>query len=548
MSRQTFISVIFIFVVLKILTGCSEKKESEEITLKDDLLKMHRPLTTNSAQAQQYFNQGLALYFGFNHEASIQSFARITEFDPQNGMSWWGQALAAGPNINNPYMDSSATVFAYESIQKAVANSVNLSAVEQDLINALAQRYTLPMPEDRSHLDSAYAQAMKEVWQKYPQDNDVGALYAEALMDLRPWDLWNPDGTANPGTDEIVVILENILARDPEHPGACHFYIHTMEASPTPEKATKAADVLRDRIPGAGHLVHMPAHIDIRLGKYADAILANQKAIDADSVWASSGGFYAIYTAHNYHFMVYAAMFDGQKNLAIQGARDMVKQIPVDLIKEYPEFLDGFMAVPVHVMVRFGMWRDMLLEPEPESYLPVTKAFWHYGRTIAYAATGLVFEAQKELLLLKQACKEIPEEYTIGNNSAKTVLQVGIPMAEGEVAYRGGDYDKAYKFLETAVLRDDELRYDEPWGWMMPVRHSLGALLLEQGNLQKAEQVYREDLKIHPGNGWALQGLSTCLQIQDKTEEAAVIQDQFAKAWQRSDTQIKTSCFCATQG
>ena len=527
--------------------GCAEHEQSQRIALMDNLLHIHRPITTDSENAQRYFDQGLALYYGFNHEGAIESFAQAGLLDTLSAMAWWGQALAAGPNINNPSMDSSASQFAYEAVQHALILLPKASAIEQDLIHALAKRYILPMPDDRSQLDSAYAKSMSKVWQKYPDDADVGALYAEALMDLRPWDLWRSDGTPNPGTEKIVSVLEDIQRKYPDHPGACHFYIHTMEASATPEKAARAADILRDKIPGAGHLVHMPAHIDIRRGKYDAAIVANQKAIKADSIWVAKGGFYTFYRAHNYHFLAYAAMFDGQKKLAIQAARDMVKQIPLEMVRAYPDFIDGFMAISVHVMVRFGMWQELLKEPEPPADLLVTKAFWYYGRTVAYAASGKVAEAEKELILLKNAYEHIPESRLIGNNPAKTVLMVGIPMAEGEVAYRRGEYEKAYDFLEIAVSRDDELRYDEPWGWMMPVRHSLGALLLEQGHVNRAEHVYRADLKIHPDNGWALLGLASCLQRENKKKEAEEMRRMFDKSWARSDIRIKTSCFCASK-
>ena len=547
-EMKRFFFGIFITVILMLLVAnCSQKTDTQRMEIRDDLLTYHRPISTPSDLAQKYFDQGMALYYGFNHEAAIQSFSETGSIDTSCAIAWWGQALAAGPNINNPSMDSSASMFAYDAIQHALKLIKNASPVEQDLIMALSQRYIWPMPEDRTPLDSAYAEAMQEVYQKHPEDADVGALYAEALMDLRPWDLWQSNGTANPGTDKVVTTLEAILKKYPDHPGACHFYVHTMEASSTPEKAEKVADILRDRIPGAGHLVHMPAHIDIRTGKYGDAIAANQKAILADKYWAPKGGFYTLYRAHNYHFLAYAAMFDGQKNLALEAAREMIDQIPIEMVLQFPDFLDGFIAVPIHVMVRFGMWPELINTSKPAEDLLVTTAFWHYGRTVAYAASGQVKEAEQELKLLKAAYNKIPESRLIGNNTARTVLKVGIPMAEGELEYRRGNYDLAYRLLEVAIARDDSLRYDEPWGWMMPVRHSLGALLLEQGHVSKAEQVYRTDLKIHPENGWALNGLIECMHRENRHEEAEILQSRFDKAWARSDIRIKASCFCRTE-
>jgi tetratricopeptide (TPR) repeat protein len=536
-----------ILILLLLFMNCSRNAETERMEIHDDLLTYHRPISTSSELAQKYFDQGLALYYGFNHEAAIKSFSVAGSIDSTCTMAWWGKAIAAGPNINNPYMDSTASHFAYNAVQKALALSENASPVEQDLVKALSERYAWPIPETRSHLDTAYARAMQEVWEKYPDDADVGALYAEARMDLRPWDLWKSNGTPQPGTQEIVSIIETVLEKSSDHPGACHFYIHTMEASQTPEKAERAADILRTRVPGAGHLVHMPGHIDIRTGKYHGAIQANQSAIIADSAWIDEGGFYTLYRAHNYHFLAYAAMFDGQKALALKAARDMVEQVPMELVRAYPDFLDGFIAAPIHVMVRFGMWEELINEPKPDPDLIATTAFWHYGRTVAFAATDRVEEAKKEFKLLKSTYQDVPESRMIGNNSTRIILEVGIPMAEGELEYRRGNYDVAFRLLETAVARDDSLRYDEPWGWMMPVRHSLGALLLEQGHVEKAEQVYRKDLEIHPENGWALKGLIECLQRRGKLQEAEQLQDAFDRSWARSDIRIKASCFCRTE-
>jgi tetratricopeptide (TPR) repeat protein len=520
---------------------------SSDLPLYEGLSVFHRTVATESEEAQRYFDQGLTLYYGFNHEGAVSSFARALELDPSLAMAWWGQAISAGPNINNPFMDETAAKAAWETTQSALALVEKASPVEQALIRALAERYAWPPPEDRRALDVAYADAMREVWKRFPDDADVGALCADAVMNLRPWDLWSPEGEPRPETPEIMATLERVMEMVPDHPAACHFYIHTMEASPEPEKALPAADRLRDRVPGAGHLVHMPSHIDIRLGRYPEAMLANQKAIEADREWADRGGFYTMYRAHNFHFLAYAAMFDGQKKIAMRAARDMIAQIPLEVVRAYPDFLDGFIAVPTHVMVRFGMWNELLTEPQPPEDLVVTTAFWRYGRAVAFAALGRVEEAGKEFALLREAYDAVPESRLIGNNTARTVLEVGLPMAEGELEYRRGNYDRAFELLRESVQGDVALRYDEPWGWMMPVRHSLGALLVEQGKLEEAETVYREDLRLHPGNGWALHGLAECLRRTGRADAAAEVDGRFQSAWARSDIAIKGSCFCRTR-
>lgn len=459
-------------------------------------------------------------------------------------MAWWGQAISAGPNINNPHMDEEAAKNAYDNVQHAMTLLEGASPVERALIVALSKRYAWPQPEDQRSLDVAYSDAMRDVWKQYPKDADAGVLFADAEMNLRPWDLWSPEGEPRPETPEIMKTLETVIAMDPTHPLANHLYIHTMEASPTPEKALASANVLRDRVPGAGHLVHMPSHIDIRLGHYGDAMIANQKAIEVDRTWAAQPGFYALYRAHNFHFLAYAAMFDGQKEIAVNAANEMVAQIPLETVRAFPDFLDGFIAVPTHVMVRFGMWKELIGAPAPPADLEVTTAFWRYGRTVAFAAAGRVDEAAKEMDAFRAAVAAVPESRLIGNNPASTVLDVGLPMAEGELQYRRGNYEHAFALLRTAVARDVALRYDEPWGWMMPVAHSLGALLAEQGRYDEAEAVYRADLKIHPDNGWALRGLAECLQKTGRGDEAKQVDARFQSAWSRADIVIKASCYC----
>ncbi len=513
----------------------------------DDLGSYHREVTTSSAEAQRWFDQGLVMCWGFNHEAAIASFREAARLDPECAMAWWGIALASGPHVNNMEMDAAAVERAWTALKKAQATAAAGTAVERDLVGALSQRYEEQPSADRTTLDKAYAGAMREVWQRHPGDPDVGSLFAEALMDLRPWDLWSTEGEPRPETPEILQTLDTVLAMAPEHPGANHFYIHTCEASPDPARAQAAADRLRDLVPGAGHLVHMPSHIDIRLGHYKKAVTANQQGIESDLRYvrqAGHDGFYTLYRAHNYHFLTYAAMFTGQKGLAMNAARELVQEVPMELVRAYPEFLDGFMATPLHVMIRFGLWQELIDEPAPPKDLPVTTAFWHYARSVAFAATGEVRKSKRELRKFDKAYRRVPEEYLIGNNTARVVLEVARPFAEGELEYRRGNYDQAFDLLREAVRRDDALIYDEPWGWMEPVRHALGALLLEQGRVEEAEAVYRQDLRLHPENGWSLHGLAECLARSGRPAEATEADKRFRQVWSDSDLEIKASCYC----
>jgi tetratricopeptide (TPR) repeat protein len=540
---RVFVSVA---AAAAVLIACSVPEPATTVPLRDDLAGFGRGVTTGSELAQRYFDQGLTLYYGFNHEAAIQSFAQAAEIDPECAMAFWGRALAAGPNINNMEMDEDTSRLAWESIERALRLADTASSLERALIEALRKRYAWPPPEDRSELDQAYADAMLGVWTEFPDDPDVGSLFAESLMDLYPWDLWSPEGDARPVTPEVIATLERVLEMAPDHPGANHFYIHAVEASPEPERALVAADALLDRIPGAGHLRHMPSHIYIRTGRYAQAIDSNRKAIEADRPWIEAGGFYTLYRAHNYHFLAYAAMFQGARETAMKAARDMIDTIPLDLVRTFPDYLDGFIGVPYHVMVRFGLWEDILSEPEPAADLPLTRAFWRHARVVAFAATGRVEEAEREFDAFREACDAVPESRLVGNNTARAVLDVGLPMAEGELEYRRGNHERAFDLLRVAVQRDDGLHYDEPWGWMMPVRHSLGALLLERGRVEDAEAAYREDLRRHPNNGWALHGLAECLHRLGRHAEAAEADRAFRTAWEGADIDIKASCYCRT--
>jgi tetratricopeptide (TPR) repeat protein len=324
-----------------------------------------------------------------------------------------------------------------------------------------------------------------------------------------------------------------------------------MEASPTPEVALPAANRLRNAMPGMGHLVHMPSHIDVLVGDYHNVITVNQRAIAADAEFLKRAGghnFYTLYRIHNYHFLVYGAMFDGQNGLALKGARDLVQQVPEDMLKAQTDFLDAFIPTPLHVLIRFGRWEEILSEPEPAEYLPVTRSIWHYARALAYAATERVDQAEAEQQSFEEVRETVPETSYLFQNASQHILGVAEAMIEGEIAYRQGKYAEAFEHLREAVRRDDALNYDEPWGWMQPARHALGALLLEQGHYAQSEAVYRADLKRHPKNPWALHGLAECLDKQGKKEESATCRDAFAKASQRTDVKIDRSCYCRLKG
>ena len=512
-----------------------------------DMGRHHWAITTSSPVAQELFDQGIAWCYGFHHAEAIRSFTEALAADPSCAMAHWGIAYAAGPHINNTEMDPAAARQAYDHAQKALALAAATTPLERAMIEALARRYTWPQPEDQKPLNQAYADAMRAVYRDHGEHPDVAVLYAEAMMNLRPWDLWTKDGEPQPGTPEIVQALERLLAAHPDHPHGNHLHIHAVEASPEPERAVPAAERLGTLVPASGHLVHMPSHIWIRLGRYADAAEANRRSIEADlRIVRRTGrkGFYEMYRAHAYHFLVYSAMFEGRAEEAIATARAMLRELPKEVVKAMPQFLDGFMAVPLHAMVRFGRWNEILEEPAPEDWLPATRTLWHYARGIALASLGRVDEAVAERGAFAAALAKVPESFTFGNNPARVVLAVGKALLDGEVEFRRGNTDAAFASLREAVRLEDELRYDEPWGWMMPARHPLGALLLEAGHVDEAEEVYRADLARHPENGWALHGLRECLERRGATAEAAAAKQRFEQSWAHADVQIAGSCFC----
>jgi len=505
-----------------------------------------RAVTTSSPEAQRYFDQGLAFMYGFNHDEAIRSFRRAAELDPGCAMAHWGVAVANGPHINNPVLPADRGQAAWDALARAQAVAAGATPVEKALIVAQAARYASPPPEDRKHLDLAYANAMRAVWAAYPQDPDVGAIFAEAMADLRPWDLWLPDGKPQPGTEELVATLDAVLRLDPKHPLALHLYVHAVEASTQPGRADAAAEALRDRLPGLGHLLHMPSHIDVRRGRWQEAVVANTKAIASDRSYtarAPEQGFYRLYLAHNHHMLTYSAMMTGQSALALRTIREMVDDIPLEFFKANP-FADGFMAMPLEVLMRFGRWQEILATPDFPDFVPISRALQHYARGVAFAASDRVPYAERELQAFLEARTRVPKEAFFGNNTAADVLDVAERVLKGELLFRSGKGDEGIALLREGALREDKLRYDEPPDWIQPVRHPLGAALLQAGRFADAEAVFREDLEKLPDNGWGLYGLSRALQMQKKRSEAAAVLKRFERIWIRADVKIQSPCLC----
>ena len=505
------------------------------------------PITTASPEAQRAFDRGLTLSYAFSHGAAEKEFRRAAEIDPKCAMAWWGVALVNGPHINFPVVPPDKAKIAWEALTKARALAAGTGETEQALIEALGKRYADPQPEDRHPLDEAYAAAMREVWRAHPKDADVATLFAEAMMDLRPWDLWTGDGKPQPGTEEILATLEEALRLDSKHPGANHLYIHTVEASPDPAKGVAAADLLRDLVPGASHLVHMPSHIYARVGRWDEAAAANVRAMKADEAYRKAyprPGLYAMYMAHNDHFFAYAAMMQGRSAEAIKAARKMVAGVPADFIRDYTPIVDGYMVFIPETLMRFGRWEEVLAEPEPAKDLPLSQAMWRFMRAVSLTALGRAEEAGREREAFQKAVSAVPKDWTFGNNPASMLLQIASKMLDGEMAAKADRFDESLKLLREAAAIEDGLKYDEPPDWMQPVRHTLGAVLMRASRYPEAERVYREDLARYPGNGWSLFGLWRSLKLQKKETEAAETEARFKKVWERADIKLGSTCYC----
>ncbi|MDA0832156.1 MAG: hypothetical protein O2955_00310 [Planctomycetota bacterium] len=506
-----------------------------------------RKVTTDSEDAQKWFDQGIQLLYGYNHDEAIRSFEKAAELDPSCAMAWWGSAYARGLHINNPEMGEEQSRLAYEAAQRAMESLNDESPVERALVKAVSQRYAIPVPKDRSLLDQKYADAMEDAWHQFPGDPDVGALFAESLMNLQPWDLWTDKGEPKGRIFEILAVLDKTMSQTPLHPGANHFFIHAIEASPWPERGSEAADRLTDLVPGSGHLVHMPSHIFIRTGRYADAVEANTRAIAADENYFSKAptpDFYSLYFMHNVHFLAYASMMEANYERAISAARKLEATIPSEFLKEHVKIADGFMTTALHVMIRFGKWEEILMEPEPEGWRRLSLAEWRFARSVAYSSLGDTFNANVELVRMNEVAADLTDEWKMGNNLASDVVAIASLMAEGELEFFIGEPERAFDLLRQAVVQEEKLKYDEPPGWMQPVRHALGALLLADGRPVEAERTYRTDLERHPHNAWSLLGLQQSLRNQRKMEEAEALTPEVEAAWARADVKPIASCLC----
>jgi tetratricopeptide (TPR) repeat protein len=539
-----------------------------------DLGDHQRAITTSSVDAQLWFNRGLVWTYGFNHEEALRCFERARAADPQCAMAHWGLAYAAGPHYNKPWIyydpvDLARTVArTYAATQQALALVDNASPVERALIEALPARYPAPTPAaDCMAWNAPYAGAMRAVYRGFGDDLDVAALFAEALLNQTPWQLWDlPSGEpkAHASTTEARAVLERALETPAarRNPGVLHMYIHLMEMSPWPEQALRAADDLRGLVPDAGHLLHMCTHIDVLCGHYHDVVACNSSAIAADRKYVAQHGTlnaYTFYRVHNLLFKMYGAMFLGQSDVALAAADDLVDAIPIDVLQSVTpsmaDSLEGHISMKLHALARFGRWQQIIDMPLPDNreLYVVTTAMLHYAKGLAYAASGHVAEAQEQRELFEAARERVPETRRLKNNMCRDVLAVGAAMLAGELAYRIGDFETAFDRLRQAVALEDGLAYSEPWAWMQPTRHALGALLLEQGRVADAEAVYRADLGLddslpracqHPDNIWSLHGYHECLTRLGKQHDVRLIGQRLTLAQARADAPITASCFC----
>lgn len=506
-----------------------------------------RAVVIAEGKARQFFNQGLNFMYAFNHGEAKRSFRAAINYDPTSAMAYWGLAMANGPHINNMAVEPSEEKEAVESLRKAIQNISKARPVDQALIRATLVRFKHPQPKDRTPLNVAFASAMRYVWQKFPNDDDVGALFAEAMMDLRPWDLWSHDQMPRPGTPEVVSTLERVIKLNKDNPLGLHLYIHAVEASRQPEKAVWAANRLRQLQPGLGHNVHMPSHIDVRVGDWKKAIIANEKAIEADRAYRAKRPdqfIYRIYMAHNGHMLALAAMMLGQGEKATKAIDEMCAEMPEDFKRTAAPFIDGFFAMPFEVRKRFGKWDDVLAQPQLPVYFPLSRAMRHEARAVAYAAKGMAKEARAEQSLFFADKAKLPAGSVFGNNDAADILRVAQHLMNGEILYAEGKVDRAVVELQTAIRHEDALRYSEPPDWIQPVRHTLGALLLKEKRFAEALAVYREDLKRLPNNGWSTFGLAQCLRALGKTAEADRQTAKFKTIWADADMEITSSCLC----
>jgi tetratricopeptide (TPR) repeat protein len=514
-----------------------------EATLFDNLGTLHHEITSTSDLAKKFFDQGLRLVYAFNHEEAIAAFTEASRLDPDAPMPYWGVALSLGPNINAT-MDPRMEPRAVEAVRKAAARLAQATPRERDYVEALAARYSTKKSATRKAKDEAYAKAMRRLARGYPDDVDAATLSAEAMMLLRPWDYWRADGRPQPGTEEIVATLEAALQQNPNHPGACHYYIHAVEASPDPKRGLECAKRLPSLMPGAGHLVHMPAHIYMRVGLYREASERNATAATVDHEYLAhhhlEGNYASGYYAHNLHFLNASLMMEGRSAEALQVARDLLTKISAEEIAKEPS-LEWYAPTLLLTLARFGQWGDLIRQPPPPKGLRLTNGLWHYARGLAFAATTRFGSAEGELANLRKASKAFARAKTPEAKTSRTLLKIAERVLVGEMAARRGEYDAGIQALREALQLEATLPYSEPPFWFQPVRHNLGAVLLLAGHPSEAESVYREDLRLNPENGWALHGLVESLRAQNR--DIAQEEVRFRTAWARADVALAGSRF-----
>jgi tetratricopeptide (TPR) repeat protein len=518
--------------------------DSAHEPLFDGMGSLHHPVTTkaNSALAQRFFDQGLSFVYAFNHDEATGSFRQAAHLDPGMAMAYWGIALSLGPNYNLPE-DTDRGKMAYAAITKAKSLEANVTPAEREYIDALAQRYAAD-GKMNDGLQRAYANAMREVARQNPNDPDAGVLFAESLMDLHPWGLWTHDGKPVEGTPEIVATLEGVMAKQPEHMGANHYYIHAVEASPDPARALPSAHRLPKLAPAAGHLVHMPSHIYFRIGDYDASASANSAAIKADQAYIRErnpkGVYVMMYVPHNIQFLWASYMMEGNSRGAFKASRELDEAVPIDMIRQMPmgEFM---LPTRYYTEARFGKWDAILKEPAPPTDLTFTTGVWRYARGLAFAARNRPDDALNEKKQLDQIVAKTPPDRVVGFNSANRLLAMASATLAGEIESAQGRHDDAIKSLREAVAIQDALNYEEPPPWYYPVRQTLGMELLADGKRSDAEQVFRDDLKQYPENGWSLNGLALCLRARNASDEAAGVEARFKKAWAHADVKLPAS-------
>jgi tetratricopeptide (TPR) repeat protein len=539
---KTKVVVTLLFLLMVAAVGCSRRETppapTSSVPLFEGLGEHHMPVTTSNTAAQQYFDQGIRLVYGFNHDEAERSFREAARLDPNCAMAWWGVAYALGPNINLP-LDAERNTRALDAVSRARALLSHASPKERDYIETVTLRYSADPGADRAQLDKVFSNAMGTLSEKYPDDLDAATLYAESMMNLKPWRYWTADGKPQEGTEHILQVLESVLARNPQHPGANHYYIHAVEASPHPEKALQSAERLKTLVPSAGHLVHMPAHIQIRIGDYAGASESNMKAAKADEAYIArtnaQGVYPLMYYTHNYMFLATAQAMMGQTQQSVESAKKAVSIAAPMGSDPMAEYVNPW---ELYVLCRGEKWDAILAYPEPAASNKSTRAMWHYARTLAQAGKGNLSEARRERQAFEVATAAVPKDFMLSTNMAHDLLSIASHVLDARIASKSGNAAAAIKSWMAAVEVQDRLVYDEPPAWYYPVRESLGGEYLRAKNFPEAEKVFRRDLEINPNNARSLLGLAEALQGQAKRAEADEARQRFEASWKNADIQL----------